>query len=193
LSSPKGRRRRRSRMTFGELLSVLGERLYGLWPLRVVTDWEQGVRVFSGRATRLLTSTNGFFGSGIHWFCPLLGSIVVEDVATRVVETDLQTVVTADGRQATSSLGVRFRIKDLRAVYLKVHDYEDTVLEQTRSSSGRIVASLPFAELRERLGPEVKAEVKARMRGWGIEIEEVSPVNLIAAQTLRLLQDSSGE
>lgn len=177
-------------MTFGELLSALGERLYGLWPFRIITDWEQGVRVFSGRATRLLTSSNGIFSSGVHWFCPLLGSIESENANIAVVETDIQTIASLDGKQATFSLGVKYRVRDLRAVYTKIHDVDDTILEQVRSSAGNTVPGLQWNDMRERLGPTVEKDVRARMYGWGIEIIEVAPINLIDAQAIRLIQES---
>ena len=179
-------------MTLGELLSAAGEWCYGLWPVRIIQDWEQGVRVFSGRATTLLTSTNGMFGSGIHFFVPLLGSVEVEETNICVVETDLQTVSTSDGKEATFSIGVKYRIRDLKATYTRIHDHEDTILEQVRASAGNAVSGLSWEEMPTKLGPAVESAVKSRVRGWGIEIIEASPINLIDAQAIRLIQDSAG-
>ena len=85
-------------MTFGEFLQAVVERIYEFWPFRIVSVWEQGVRMRSGNPTKLLTSRNGLFGSGVHGFVPLVGEIIVEDVNIRVIETGWQSLVTADGK-----------------------------------------------------------------------------------------------
>ena len=83
-------------MTFGEFLKQILEHLYGLWPLRIVNDWEQGVRVVHGNATTLLTSSNGMFGTGLHCFWPLIGEFVSQDTNIETPETGLQTLTSKD-------------------------------------------------------------------------------------------------
>ena len=55
-----------SLITFGELLKQVIKWLYAFWPLRVVHDWEPGVRCLLGNATARLTSENGLGGTGLH-------------------------------------------------------------------------------------------------------------------------------
>lgn len=174
---------------FGELLVAWAAWLRQLIPFRIVRDWEQGVRLRAGRVTALLTSTNGLRGTGLHLFWPLIGEVWVLPVLLRVAETTLQTVVTRDGREATISLGVRWQIRDLRALFLAVHDAEDTALDLIRGTAGSLIPGMDWSELPGQLPERMAKEVRARMRGWGVTIHEVYIVNLTASQTLRILAE----
>ena len=176
-------------MNFSELISQLINKLVGLWPIRIILAWEQGIRLHNGNVTALLTSSNGLFGTGIHFFCPVIGLILSEEATIRVVETDIQTVTTKDGVPATVSMGVKHRLKDLRAVYQKVDEYEDTILELTRTTVGIIIPTLNWEELVNKLGDMVEESVKKRMYGWGVDVLEVAPINLTNAPAIRLIQD----
>jgi regulator of protease activity HflC (stomatin/prohibitin superfamily) len=179
-------------VTFGDLVRQVLEHLYGLWPLRIVRDWEQGVRLRLGNATALLTSSNGLFGTGLHAFWPVLGEIIGQDTNIETPETSLQTYTTQDGRTVTFSLAVRYRVKDLRALWLKIHDQEATIQEEIRSAAGSVIVELDFAEMPEQFGPAVAKAAQANMRGWGLEILSVSLVNYTDAQTLRLMTEATG-
>ncbi len=183
-------------MTLGELIREAADWIYGMWPMRIVQDWEQGIRVRHGNVTALLTSTNGLFKTGIHFFWPFIGEVITEEANVRVVETDFQTCVTKDGKDATFSLGIKYKIRDLKAMYLKIHEHGDTVNEEIRSSAGTIVPDMNFANMPRQLGDAVAERARQRMRGWGVELVAVSLVNLTAAQPFRLIFDSgsrSGE
>lgn len=176
-------------MTIGELLLAFWDSLYGLWPVRIIQDWEQGVRMLSGQARATLTSTNGLFGTGLHLFVPLLGDIISEDCNIAVVETATQTVNTKDDVPASCSIGVKYRVKDLRAIYQKIHDQEQTVLEQVRSTAANIIRELQWQDLNDLLAPELEQQIKKKMHGWGVEVLECAPINLTNAQAIRLIHD----
>lgn len=172
---------------FGDFLKEAVAWLYEFWPLRIVTDWEQGVRVRAGRATALLTSENGLFGSGLHVFWPGFGEIYVDDVNIRTIETEPQTV-----QGVTFSLGIKFRTKDLRAQYLKIHDPDDTVADEARSAAG--LAALEHGltlETAAEFGPRVLEQIKKETRGWGQDVLAVRLINVTEAPALRLLGVSS--
>lgn len=177
-------------MTLGELLSQAVEWFAGWWPFRIVQEWEQGVRLLNGKIRATLTHENGIRGTGVHWFVPGLGEIFTRDANIEVLETDLQTVHVGDAA-VTFSLGVKWRIRDLGALYSKVHDPDSTVAEAIRSAAGRAFASFETAgEARMSLADAVARDAKRVMYGWGVELIEVSAINFTTAQALRLIVDS---
>lgn len=175
----------------GDFLERAAEWVYEWWPVRIVNDWEQGVRMRGGRARDLLTSTNGLRGSGVHLFWPRLGEIIVQPTNLEVLETDLQSVEDAEGVVWTFSLGVKFRVRDLKALLLKVHDHQQTIVEELRSAGGRACAHLDTEEVPSGLGDETLSRVRRATHGWGLEVRAVRPINMCRAQALRLIQDSS--
>lgn len=176
-------------MTFGEFLREIFKWLYRFWPTRIIRDWEQGVRCRFGNATSLLTSTNGLFGTGFHVFWPIIGEIGVYETNIEVLETELQTHTTADGVPVTFSLAVKYRIFDLKRMYLSIHDPLETLGNEICATAGRCVASTLSAELSDRLCERVEQELKEEMDGWGIDVVSLSLINHSRARPIRLIMD----
>lgn len=173
-------------MTFGDMLAAFGERLWDLWPVRVVDPWEVGIRTFWGRIT-------GPVKPGVQLFCPLVGSIEVRDGRMEVTETEVQTVRLSGGVDATFSLGVKWRVRDAVLLYGKVHDEDESVVEAIRSAAGRAALEFKTIEaLVEGLADRALEESRKVMRGWGVDVIEVNPINLTAAPALRLIVDAFG-
>lgn len=174
-----------------EFFTALAEWLSGFLPWVVLSDWEQGVRVRAGQIVGdVLTSKNGFRGRGLHFLVPFWDSIESAETNTRVLETDLQTVTTANGQALTFSLAIAYRTRDLRASFLKIHDHEETILGVSRASGGVVASSWDTEGTAAGFGDAVRDELKSRARGWGLDVVSVAPVNFTTSPTLRLLSDS---
>ena len=134
-------------MTLGELLQRIFEWLYQFWPIRIIHDWEQGVRCLFGNATSNLTSGNGIGGTGLHVFWPLLGEINVYETNIEVSETELQTHTTADDVAVTISIGVKHRIFNLKRMYQNIHDPIETLDNEICSAAGQCIVAMQFTQL----------------------------------------------
>jgi regulator of protease activity HflC (stomatin/prohibitin superfamily) len=174
-------------MTVGEFLKQVFEWLYQFWPVRIVHDWEQGVRCRLGNATSKLTSSNGIGGTGLHVFWPLVGEISLYETNIEVSETELQTHTTADDAAVTISLGVKYRIFDLKRMYQNIHDPIETLDNEICSAAGQCIVAMQFAQLSTGLCDRILQEVKEQMGEWGIEIVSLSLINLTKARPVRLI------
>ena len=173
----------------GEFLQELVAWLYQGWPFRIVKDWEQGVRLRAGQATSLLTSSNGLFGTGVHLFIPGLGEVIVQETNIETPETDLQDFVSKVGTAWAVALALTFRVRDLRALYAKVHDHEQTIISEAKAAAAAAGHALDDEEMADRLGELTLEEVKARTRGWGLDILRIAPTTLTRAPQIRLVGD----
>ncbi len=174
-------------MTFGELLKQVIEWIYAFWPLRVVHDWEQGVRCLLGNATHRLTSENGISGTGLHWFWPGVGEIIVHETNIEVVETALQTILSAEESPVTFSLGLKYRINNLKRMYQQIHDASDTLCNEVASTAGYVVSHMEVASISDRLCDAVLLETKEQLGEWGIEVVSLRLMNFSEAQPIRLI------
>lgn len=177
-------------MTFGELLRQLLDHFYSLWPLRIVSDWESGVRCRFGNATKLLTAKNGFRGTGLHVFFPLIGDIIVEETNVEVAQTDLQTVASADGIQVTLSLGYKYRTFNLKTMYQSIHSAQDTVSNEIQATAGRVVQGLTYEEAQDRLADELLREAGTQLAKWGIRVLDISLIEFTKARPIRLIMNA---
>lgn len=176
-------------MTLGEFLQQIVSWLYDLWPVRIVRVWEQGVRLRNGNPTKLLTSENGWFGTGLHGFWPLIGEVIVDETNVRVVETGWQTLVTLDGHPVSFSLAARFRIRDLQKFYVSIHEPDETIQNHLSAAAAGAIQKLRLDDLDEALAPAVREVAKKRLSAWGVSLLEVSLFNRVEAPTLRLLSE----
>lgn len=176
-------------MTIGEFLQQVVEWIYEFWPFRIVLAWEQGVRLRGGNVTGLLTSTNGWRGSGIHAFWPIVGEIITEEVNVRVVETSWQSLVTKDGRPVSFSLAARYKIRDLTKLYVQIHDSDDTIGNQMSAAAAAAITNLNLDQLDSLFASAVRAEARKRLAEWGVALLEVSLYNRVEAAALRLMSE----
>ena len=142
-------------MTLGEFLKQVLEWLYQFWPVRIIHDWEQGVRCRFGNATATLDSHNGILGTGLHVFWPVIGEINVYETNIEVSETALQTQTTADGVSVTISLGVKYRVFDLMRMYKNIHDPVETLGNEICAAAGKCVVEMEFPMLSARLCDQI--------------------------------------
>ena len=178
-------------MTMGEFLQHVIEWIYELWPIRIIRTWEQGVRIKNGTPTQLLTSMNGWFGTGIHAFWPIIGEIQSEEVNSRVIETSWQTLSTKDGHAISFSLAARFKIRDLMKMYVAIYDSDETIQNQLSAAASTVVGLLDLDELNDNFPSSVAVEARKRLSEWGVTLYEVSMFNCVEAQSLRLMNDTT--
>lgn len=177
-------------MTLGELLKQAIDWIYAFWPLRIVHEWEQGVRCLFGNTRCRLTSRNGIYGTGLHWFVPGVGGIEVMETNIEVVETDLQTVLSAEKSPVTFSLGVKYRITNLRRMYQQIHDAKDTLVNEIASTAGYVASNMKVCTMADRMCDRVLHETKSDIEDWGIEIVSLRLMNFSEAQPIRLITNT---
>lgn len=176
---------------FGDFLLKAAEWVYHFWPFRIVNDWEQGVRLRGGHAVKLLTSANARRpGRGVHAFWPGVGEILVREVNIEAPETDLQDFISLDGTPWCAAFAITFRIRDLRALYLKVHDYEETIIAEAKAAAAAAGRTLSDDEMGERLEEMALGEAKKQTHGWGLDLLRIRPTTLSRVQALRLVGDA---
>lgn len=174
-------------MELGAFLKWILDRIYSLWPFRIVSDWEQGVLVSAGRVSKLLTSANGIGSTGLHWFLPLLEEIFTEDANVRTQETDIQDLLTRDRRALSFSLSVKWQVIDLTRMYTTIHEPADTIHNAVEATAAAEVMLNNFDDLDETFGDTVHAQVIEELDGWGIELIEVGVISFTTAQPIRLV------
>jgi hypothetical protein len=93
-------------------------RLFVWWVM--VAPWEQAIRVRAGKWVTLL-------GPGPHWKIPVLDKAYVQSIRRRMVNLNMQTLTTTDGKTVTVSGALGYRITDLLKLYQTLHHAEETL------------------------------------------------------------------
>jgi len=165
--------------SLADLLNSFGEYLGRLWPFAIVLPWEQGVRLFAGRITRLLTHENGLRGTGLHCHWPIIGDVYKLESNVEVFETEPQTV-----DDTTFTLGLQTRIDRLDLFYANVNDdLKATVADAVRAAAGEVSLTME----REAWCQAVRDLAAKRMSGWGVRLIRVSVITATKSPVLRLI------
>lgn len=167
------------------VLAYIFDRLYLLWPFRIVHSYQQGVRFWLGRDVAELQP-------GFYMVCPFLGSIEMVDVAQDVINLPVNSVTTQDGRSISFSANIVFEIASARKKYVKVQDFATSL---DALASGHLAACVR-GQLWETLSAEqdsLEAEIKKRLqkavRKWGVSIVAVHLTDMVEARQYRLFGD----
>lgn len=105
----------------------------------------------------------------------------------RVLNLPVQTVTNRAGETTTLSGVVSWRIRELGAMYERLHTPEDWILNTVLAALAEAVY-----ESREPLSPKLAGEIAAALligkaRDVGMEIEQVSVTDLAKVRTYRLI------
>lgn len=170
------------------VLAYIFDRLYLLWPFRIVHSFQQGVRFWLGRDVAELQP-------GFYVFCPFLGSIELVDVAQDVINLPVNSVTTQDGRSISFSANIVFEIANARKKYVKVQDF-GTSLDAL--ASGHLAACVrgqlweTVQEDQDALEEEIKRRLQKAVTKWGVKIVAVHITDMVEARQYRLFTDEGG-
>ena len=176
-------------MTLADLLQPVLDFLEKRRIIVVVRDWEQGVRIRLGRVSKLLTSTNGLFGRGLHFGWFMLDEFYVDEVNLSIADTDSQTLVTKDGKVITISLTVAFKIYDLALLYKSIQDPEDSLTNRVMAICARQASKLKYEDIAELLPASTYLSAASQLHPWGVVVQDVDIVNCAPTRAIRLIQD----
>lgn len=174
-------------MTIGEFLAQFAEYIYGFWPVRVVSEWQQGVYVRAGQVIECLDSTTGIRGTGIHWFCPMLSEIHVQEANIETVTTPKQAHETADQQSVAFNFAVRFAVVDLAAMFQTIHEPNATIINEIMSSAGGFISTFTYADAQAELCAAVEREISPRLEEWGIELQNIQLANFAKNSVVTLM------
>lgn len=169
-------------------IAYIFDKLYLLWPLRIVHSYQQGVRFWLGKDVQEL-------GPGCYFFPPFFGSIEIVDVAEDVITLPVNSITTLDGRSISFSANIVFRIRSARKKYTKVQDFEtslDALASGHLAACARGQTWTDIHASQDELEQEVRAKLNRTVRKWGVRIIAVHLTDMVEARSYRLFGDAAG-
>lgn len=162
-------------MTLAELLTTIGDHIASVWPVRIIPHWKQGAKTFCGVVdSRTCTHENGLWGTGLHLFWPILGSIEAQDSNVEGVTTGEQTLTTADGESVVVQAVARYQIADMAKLWQEIHDHERTIRDAMEGILGEIVPTVDWQGGRlfgEEVVEACEPELVQLLSVWGVNLD----------------------
>jgi regulator of protease activity HflC (stomatin/prohibitin superfamily) len=161
------------------LLSFL--HLFRFW--EVVDEYERAIVLRLGRFNREL-------GPGWHLICP--GGVeraLRDNVVPTTAALPPQSLTTKDGQSVVVSAIVTWEIADVRKLLLEVEGAEEVVLDSVAGELARAVAARSWERVTDsRFARDVRDRVRALAEPYGIQVIKVQMREVVACQSLRLIQ-----
>jgi len=184
-------------MSWFSLTSIV-DALSVLSPIRFATvhDNEHGILFRFGKVKKVINSSNGLFGTGVHaYFGWWLGSVDTLPCSEQTMETEYQSVETIDGKSLTVTCSINYKVVDPQAALINVNDYVGSMMDVICGVIASDIGVKRFTELNTKRGAilsEITASLEACMDRWGIEVLSVEYNNFTTAPAYRLMADPFG-
>ncbi|MFH1333464.1 MAG: SPFH domain-containing protein [archaeon] len=157
-------------MMISPLLGVVGfAGLYLLSGLKVVNEYERGVRFFLGKYT-------GLMSPGLRFVLPGIMSWQRVDMRVKVVDVPDQDAITKDNVSIKVNAVLYYRVDGADKAILKVEEYGYAVSQLAQTTMRDIVGEVSLDELlskRDDISKRIKEIVDKATDPWGIKVESV--------------------
>lgn len=162
-------------------IDAIIKRIAMLWPFVRVHEWERGLKMRYGRVV-------GVLEPGVHGAWWWFEEIEVDSVVEQTINLPTQSVTTSDGRGVTFSANIIFEVRDVRAKYTKVHEFEKSVNAVAMMHLARKVRRWTRDDLmlhQKALERSLRETLSTRAGKWGVTIVDVALTDLVESRMFR--------
>jgi regulator of protease activity HflC (stomatin/prohibitin superfamily) len=166
---------------FDRLISFLIELKDDVIPLKVVNEWESGVRMRGGKFNKNVEA-------GIRFKIPFLDKIYTCYNITRTLHPHAQTLTTLDQKPIVLKSIIRFHVEDAKTYLLTLNTASDVLIDTTQGIIKETIETLNWKDLNE-VDDLITEKTREMVKKWGINIERVTLTDLGLVRTYRLMSD----
>lgn len=164
---------------FAQFIVTLAQEM---WPWEKIEPWESGLRTTFGRWPRVLKP-------GIRWSLPFVHTILSEPITEQITVCEVQSLSLTGGASYLVTLQLRYRVVDMLALQMLVHDYEDTLTNLAQGEAAHYMATCGSSALTaEALADAVLGEIEEVAAMWGLELFEVTCQDFATHKVMRWMQ-----
>jgi regulator of protease activity HflC (stomatin/prohibitin superfamily) len=166
---------------FDRLISFLIELKDDVIPLKVVNEWESGVRMRGGKFNKNVEA-------GIRFKIPFLDKIYTCYNITRTLHPHAQTLTTLDQKPIVLKSIIRFHVEDAKTYLLTLNTASDVLIDTTQGIIKETIETLNWEDL-NKVDDLITEKTREMVKKWGINIERVTLTDLGLVRTYRLMSD----
>lgn len=148
----------------------------------IVEQYNRGILLRFGKFIKVLEP-------GYHWKWPFVDYVLEHTIVPTTMRLHHQSLHTKDDKAIVVQAVIKYQVSDVETLTMKVYDPVDAIGDMTQSIIKNILMERTWEEV---LNPDLdnmitkKARVEARK--WGIEIIQVTLVDIAKAPSFRMIQ-----
>ena len=143
--------------------------LYVITGLRVINEYERGVRFFLGKYT-------GLMKPGLRIVLPILMTYEKIDLRTKAIDVPDQDAITKDNVSLKVNAVLYYKVADASKAILEVEHYNYAVSQLAQTTMRDVVGEVSLDELlskRDSVSKRIREIVDKATDPWGIKVESV--------------------
>lgn len=163
--------------------------IYVALGLRVVKEYERGVKFTLGRYTKLMQP-----GLRIVW--PIIQTWVRVDNRVRVVDVPDQDCITQDNVSVNVNAVIYYQVRNSEMAVLKVERYTWAMSQLAQTTMRNIIGEVSLDELlsqRDAISDKIKKIIDKASDAWGIKVETVELKDVLLPQDMKRMMSRQAE
>lgn len=168
---------------------IIAAIIYVALGLRVVKEYERGVKFTLGRYTKLMQP-----GLRIVW--PVIQTWVRVDNRVRVVDVPDQDCITQDNVSVNVNAVIYYQVRNSEMAVLKVERYTWAMTQLAQTTMRNIVGEVSLDELlsqRDAISDKIKKIIDEASDPWGISVETVELKDVLLPQDMKRMMSRQAE
>lgn len=155
-----------------------------LKPFWIVEQYNGAVILRWGKYHKTLTP-------GFHWKIPFADSGVETVVVPTTIRLQCQSLSTKDERCIIAQAIIKYQISDVKVLLLEVYDPLDAIGDMTQAIIKNTLMEKTWDECRNsEIDNQITIKARREAKKWGLEIIQVTLVDLQVTRSLRLISNS---
>ncbi len=155
--------------------------LYVLMGLRVITEYQRGVRFTLGKFS-------GEMKPGLRFVAPILQMYQKVDVRVKAVDVPQQECITKDNISVNVNAVLYYRISNAMKAILEVENYMYAISQLAQTTMRNVVGEVELDSLlsgREQVSQKIKTIVDSASDPWGIHVVSVELKHIELPQDMK--------
>lgn len=163
------------------LISIFYDYLKPFW---IVEQYNKAVLLRWGKYVRVAEP-------GFHWKWPLSDIFLETSVVTTTVRLHSQSLFTKDEKPIVTQAIIKYKVVDVKVFLMEVYEAIDAIGDMTQAIIKNVLMESTWEECKN---PDIDSTITRKARNeakkWGIEIIQVTLVDLTITKSLRLIASS---
>ena len=169
------------------LLTFIWQFILELWPLTIIDKWELAFRVRSGVHLKELKP-------GIRVSLPFIDTILTEPATLKSINLTDQPVTTSDGTNVTLGGVIFYYVRNLKQLWMRVDDYEETLSNLALTSLASQVEAREYSDCNIKvLERNTRDRLRRASKSWGIHIDRFGLTSLCQSQVVHLVASEGNQ
>lgn len=151
----------------------------------VIEEYNRGVLLRFGKYVKVLEP-------GFHWKIPFADVVTESTIVPTTMRLYHQSLHTKDDKPIVVQAIIKYQVSDVMTLNMKVYDAIDAIGDMTQAIIKKFIMESTWEEVRNpELDNEITKKARVEAKKWGLEILQVTLVDISKAPSFRMIQNPS--